>query len=190
MQIVSFGHRKTTGKDTSARFLANMYRTTHPGSNVIKSAFAIKLYDICYQLYGWTGFNTYEYYQEHPQYKESLLPILGKTVRQILIEIGIKVREVYEATWIDYLLQHKKADLLIISDLRFPNEFDAIKNMGGYCIHIDRPSIEHTDDEADTALANYGEWDDEIINDGTPGQLYIKVQQVCSKLLKTNLKED
>lgn len=164
MKVIAFGHRKYTGKDSAARFL-QIHLNGSSKHSVKKRGFADKLKDIAHELYHWDGMKPKEYYEIYPDRKNEILPTIKKTVRQIWIELGIKMREIYEDTWIKCALL-EDCNILLISDLRFPNEFDAIKKMGGYCIRIKRPSIPDTDDVADNALKNCVTWDDTIINDG------------------------
>ncbi len=187
MYIIGIGHRKYTGKSTAARFLATQYRLHNKGSNVIIRPFAWKLKEISYELYHWCGMKSPEYYEEHPEDKEDYLDLIGKSVRQIWIEIGNKLRDVYIGTWLDYLLNGTKADLLIIPDVRYNNEATAIKAKGGFLIRIDRPDIPHTDDIADVALASYNDWDAIITNDGDIGSLFANIISVVENLLKIEL---
>jgi hypothetical protein len=135
---------------------------------VISKGFANKLKDIAYALYAWAGHKSPEHYESHELDKDEILDLVGKSVRQIWIEIGMKFREIYSGTWIDYLLQTNSADLLIVPDVRFPNEIDAIHNRGGKCIKIIRPNIPDTHDVADDALNHYdNHWDAIITNDSS-----------------------
>lgn len=58
----------------------------------------------------------------------------------------------------------------IVTDVRFPNEADAIKSKGGIVIRIERPSIiteTPSTHESETALDSYKNFDCLLINDGT-----------------------
>lgn len=84
----------------------------------------------------------------------------------------------------------------IITDVRFPNEVDAIKERGGIVIRVNRPKIKVvTDDlvtdiihnsknfgivehESETALDQYKEFDHIITNDGTINDLVNKLQKI------------
>lgn len=184
MKIIAFGHRKFVGKDIAAKFLLTEYKITNPNLTVTKKAFADKLKDIAHQIYWWAGLQPKEYYEINPKDKSNVLPLLNKTVRQIWIEIGMKFREIYSDTWIDNILVGTKADILIITDLRFPNEFNKIKEKGGYCVRIDRWSVPPTNDEADFALAQCLGWDYVIENDSTLKNLHNEVMEMSKELLK------
>lgn len=179
MKIIAFGHQKQVGKDESAKFL---YRHARMNSKKIikKESFADELYRICFELYHFFGFRTKEYYDQNPSEKEKVLPVIGKTPRVILIEVGLKMREVYEDTWIDYVLsQAKNVDLLIIADLRYPNEFEKVRSYGGVCVKVidDKTNVDRSD-KADQALVNETRWDCIIENTGTLAQLAEKVEEL------------
>ena len=187
MKIIAFGHKKNVGKDTAARFLASEFRLKYKGSQVIKKGFADKLKDIAHQLYGWAGVKSKEHYDINYNEKEEFIPIIGKTVRQIWIEIGNNIRDVYLHTWVDNVLKGTSCDLLAIYDLRYPNESYAIQNLGGFCVRIDRSSIEPTSDIADNALDKFDNWDAVIENNGDLKEFYSNVIWCCEKLLEVKL---
>jgi hypothetical protein len=62
----------------------------------------------------------------------------------------------------------------IVTDVRFPNEFDGIKQRGGIVIRVNRPGINTGDHPSETALDNHV-FDYTITNDGTLEELEQKV---------------
>ena len=66
----------------------------------------------------------------------------------------------------------------IITDVRFPNEADRIKEHGGILIRIDRRDIPRMDHESETAMDDYHDWDYLIQNDGTIEELFESVEEV------------
>lgn len=194
MKIIAFGHRKRTGKDTIAKAFEHTLSEKMGKNFVRKIAFADPLYQICHELYSWDGFGTKEDYDLGFKDKTVLLPNIGKTPRQILIEMGTPaIRQVvYERTWIDCALKNQPPDikLLLISDLRFPNEFDAVKEAGGVCVRVDRPAIEPTEDIADSALASETRWDCILVNDGSIRRLVYSAATALSEYLERRLIND
>lgn len=67
----------------------------------------------------------------------------------------------------------------IVTDMRFPNELEAIKSRGGLTIRLERPQLIKRDFEhaSETALDN-AEFDVVIQNDGTINELIDKVREV------------
>jgi hypothetical protein len=155
------------------------------GSNIQHHGFADKLKDICHQLYGWAGLQDREYYETPDTYrlKDEILPALGKSPRRIWIEFATLVaREVYPYTWVDYLQQTVVADIVIIRDLRFPNEADRIHDHGGYVFKIERPGIVHTPDIADDPLEDYEKWDAVLQNNATLADFHKLIFTLGEKL--------
>lgn len=184
MHIIGLGHQKQTGKNTFADIL---YVNLNEHVSVRITAFARKLYDICHDLYGWAGFKDYEFYQINPEEKKRFLPKIGKTVRDILIDFGTKAvrNNVYGGTWVDYVLEQKwKVDFLLITDVRFPNEIQAIQQKGGTLIKVTRPNLEVPTDIADTALNDFDGWDKIIENNGTRLDLSFQAQDYAKVLLR------
>lgn len=187
MKVIAFGHRRRTGKDQAAKFLLTILRLARPGLKIAKTSFAYKLKDVCHQIYSWAGMKSPEFYESNGEEKEKVLKPIGKSPRQIWIEFGTPaVREiVYDRTWVDYTLKSNKADVLIITDLRFPNEMNAVQNLDGVCIRIDRASAPRSDDVADSALSRVPihMWDRIIPNNESLDVLYKQMKQLAGEIV-------
>ena len=68
----------------------------------------------------------------------------------------------------------------IITDLRFPNEIEAIVERKGITIRVNRPGISLLDHPSETSLDN-AEFDYTIVNDSTIEDLVIKVREILVK---------
>jgi len=66
----------------------------------------------------------------------------------------------------------------ILTDVRFPNEVEAIKNRGGIVIRVNRLNLPKSNHISETALDNYTDFDYVIENDGTIKQLIEKVKNI------------
>lgn len=97
-----------------------------------------------------------------------------------------------DATFVDYKpkkLSEYNPSKWIISDVRFPNEIEAIKDRNGIIIRINRhnhpndinPNTEHISEKA---LDDYDNFDYIINNDGTIEELTFKVREI---LIKENI---
>lgn len=187
MLVIGFGHRRKMGKDTAANFLAGHIRMTTKRRLVNRARFASKIKAIAYDLYGWAGIQDEEYYEEHPEAKDTILPLLGnKTVRDVWIAIGEFFRVVYPETWVRYpFARYVNSDFLIISDVRHPNEGDAIIQSGGYVFKVENPRITIvTDDPVDCDMDNYPRFAGTIINDGDHALLNKRVIETIGGLIK------
>jgi hypothetical protein len=91
----------------------------------------------------------------------------GITVRELLQKVGTAVRnEIHPEFWIRRLLESSKSSkaTLLVPDVRFPNEADAIKNAGGFLIRLEREGAGAGNHISETALDNYDKWDMVIQN--------------------------
>ena len=187
MKIVGIGYKKGSGKDQFATFMHTYIRCTSPGLQVKRVSFADKLKDIAHQLYGWTGLRNGIYYEHHRDEKEVSLRACGKSPRQLWIEVGNKLRDVYPRTWIDFALRGVDADILIISDVRFKNEALAIKRQGGVLVRIDRRDIPLGTDPAEVDLDVWGDWD-LVVNNNRGLKSLNYVAETLSKRLIDDIK--
>ena len=185
--IIGIGHKKQVGKDLLAHFLSDYIYTKYGIATKIVS-FADPLYDTCYRLYGWCGFKTRAYYNMNPHKKNKPLLHIGKTPREILIDLGTKGirQQVWEDTWVQLLLQENKSHrVILVPDVRFPNEARGIRQVGGKLIRVIRPSVADTPDPADCALNGYEGWNYCILNDGTMEDLMLKAREVADGIFNT-----
>lgn len=159
---VSFGHRKRMGKDTAANMMMDILRVTYPNLRIARASFADKIKSIAYDLYKQHGLQPSGYYDQNPEKRNEKLPKLGMTPRELWIKIGTPMFRdmVHQDTWVDYTFQaNRMMDVVIISDLRFANEADAVRSHGGINIKVHRDSVAISNDVADCALDNYDGWD-------------------------------
>jgi hypothetical protein len=174
--FVGLGHYKRTGKDSFADFLIRALYYRRPKLRVMKTSFAWKLKQICFDLYGWAGLREPEFYEttHGAELREVVLEELGKSPREIWIDFGTKaVREnVYERTWLDYLLKSKHdADVVIVPDVRFGNEADAMQAMNATLIKVVRPGYGPGKNKPDRELLGYTGWHNVIGDEGSMGSL-------------------
>lgn len=182
MLYVGFGHRKRVGKTTSSNFLSTSLRCDCPGKQIDVISFADKLKDVSFQLYGWAGLNRGIYYENHPEYREVKLPEIGLSPREIWIGVGNKLREIYPDTWLNYALRGVTADVIIIPDVRYPNEAEAILKSGGRVYKIIRDDAPVGTDVADCALENFQDWTAIIYNNGTLEDLNNDMEALAAEI--------
>lgn len=191
--IIGLGHRKRVGKDTFAGFLDEALSSM--GWWVIKLPFALRMKEVAHDLFQWSGLGDALLYECNQDLKESALPALGKSARQVWIEFADALRAIHPDVWIHNLsaeiswhqqeLRHNKAKrkiAFIIPDVRFPNEAAAIKSWGGLLFKVVRPDAPVGDDIAENALADYTGWDDIINNDAGLGELLAEASWAAQRL--------
>jgi hypothetical protein len=186
-KIIAFAHRRRVGKDTAAKLLDTILRVKKPGIRIAKLSFAAKLKDICHQLFGWAGLQPGIFYEDerNSHLRETILPKIEKSPRQLWIEAGNKMREIYSDVWLDYMLYGMPAvDVLIISDLRFRNEATKVHSLGGQVIKLVRDSAPVSDDTSDCALDGYIDFDKIIENHGDMHDLHSKMETLSEEILE------
>jgi hypothetical protein len=78
--------------------------------------------------------------------KAMIIPLFGKTLGQLQQEIGTKMREVDSDIWIKALFCDLVAcKPIVITDMRFKNEFDHSKKNGFITVRIHREGYVNTD---------------------------------------------
>lgn len=164
--IYAFGHRSRVGKDTCVGFLYTDLRIR--GISVQKISFAFELKMACHTLFGGYGVNHPIYYENHPEDRDKILPDLGMTVVDLWIRFGNDMRAIQESIWIDLALRRDDgtADVILISDCRFPNEVAAIKGLDGKVYKVIRPDVPIRNSVADEALEDFKGWDGMVLNTG------------------------
>jgi hypothetical protein len=168
--IIGIGHRKQQGKDTLAKMIEYQWVI---GAGIV--SFATPIYECCWQLYKHVGFQKKEYYDRNPHEKMALLEN-GKTVRQVLIDVGELMRSYDPDVFVQAALAvHSAYRHIIIPDLRHHNEFKGIKDQGGICVKVVRPGDKEAhgtfNTDIDEILKDETDWDFIIHNDGTKAQL-------------------
>lgn len=170
--IIGLGHTKGVGKDTFAKMLEEQFEKR--GIYARRMAFADPVYEVAYNLFSWAGMKDKAYYDANPAEKGVMLPI-GKTPREILIGIGNGLRDISPDVWIELLLARVEKcadDVVIITDVRYPNEFMQITKRDGVLLHVTRENAPKTSDPADDALLGFEDkWDYVVKNDGSLEEL-------------------
>lgn len=110
--------------------------------------------------------------------KLTVIPWLGITVRELLQKLGTCIREgIDEDFWIKCLFARVDGfQDIIVADVRYPNELQAIKNQGGVVIRINREGAGAGDHHSETSLDDYDGFDLVIDNNGTYEELYNKLK--------------
>lgn len=130
--LVGVGSRARIGKDYAAKELAKYFDLER-----IAFADALKL-DVA-QLFKAHGLDYWGIESE---------PSLKEKVRPLLVEYGMTMRRFNENAWIDRALNKELThQVTLVTDVRFPNEANRIKSLGGYYIEIktDLPPANETE---------------------------------------------
>ena len=135
MKLIGLTGAAGSGKDTAADYLV----TQHAWRKV---SFAQPLKDGLCAMFGWSPDQLND-----RKWKETQLPGIGKSPRQLMQTIGTEWgREmVHPDLWL-LLARRAIEDKLtyrdvVVSDVRFDNEAEMVRSMGGVIVHITRAGI-------------------------------------------------
>ena len=148
-------------------------------------AFAGPLKQACGILFG------FSYDQlHHPIVKEQQDQRWGKSPREILQWLGTDILRThinrdFFIMHMEHRIKQSKADYVVVSDVRFPNEAQFIKSMGGKVVKILRPGASttvHSGHVTEQGIPDY-QVDAFIMNDGTLEEFQNNVKMVIGKVL-------
>lgn len=165
--LIGITGKLNVGKDQFAQYLAEEFRDRGYKPEIKK--FAGKLKAIASLLTGIPA----EKWEDRAFKESSLGPEWDHmSVRSFLQKLGTEaVRDgLYKNAWVNALFADFKEDSCwIVSDMRFPNEMEAIIHHGGICVRVLRETGNTDTHPSETALDGYRM--KEIPNDGTLQQL-------------------
>jgi len=175
--IIGLGYKAKSGKDLVAVHLIREY-------GFIKTAFAETLKNACGEIFHLNK------EQLHGRKKEMIDSYWGVTPRYILQKVGTEcMRNGFaDDIWIKSLHRKilKNPGNYVITDVRFPNEADAVLDWGGKLIRVDRINsgasggIEKHASEV--SLDDYTKWNYILKNDGTVEELFQKIDEVMKSV--------
>ena len=182
VEILGLGVTAQVGKDTAAEYIEENY----PGAHRV--AFADKLKQISIMLFGLSQEQCYG----PVEIKEKIDPRYGLTPREILQALGQKMREIYPDIWVDTVfyttipeLKEQGFDKFIVSDVRYPNEADKVRDREGEVVKIEREAggvsvgAKHT---SETAMLNYTDYFTIVDNNGTLEEFYARIDTLAEEL--------
>jgi hypothetical protein len=151
--VIGLGHKARHGKDSAARILMHAFP-----QSVQRFSFADDLYAVCRVLHGMTT-------KDAP-----LLQRVGVEMRETRDPL-VWIRSVY------HKIVEARPRVAVITDVRFPNELDFVRQLGGVCWKVTRvlpdgsPFVDPSRPAGhitETAL-DHADWDLAIENpDGDP----------------------
>lgn len=129
MKIIGFAGRKWSGKDTSADHLVRKH-------GFVQYAFAAPLKNFCRDIFDLDHDQLYGSKREEVDTRYDLTP------RQLLQKFGSDfLRDMIDKDfWIKFFVRwaNQQTKPIVVSDVRFQNELDIIRSLGGRVVRIDR----------------------------------------------------
>ena len=134
-KIIGIAGRKFSGKDTVAKLFGDL------GYENVKMAGALKGMLRFYLGYIGANQEVIERMIEGDLKEEPSAVLGGKTPRWAMQSLGTEWGRdlIYQNIWVDsFVLRAELFDKVVCSDVRFPNEVDVIRNLGGKVYRIER----------------------------------------------------
>lgn len=172
-RIVGFAGQQGSGKDTCADFLRK--------DGFTKYAFAKPLKQFCQDIFDLS------HDQLHGPDREVIDPRYNMSPRTLLQKLGTDFfRNMIDFDfWVKYFQRWaaNTSDDIVVSDIRFANELNAVREMGGWVFLVRRPKFECSDEpghvsEHANSLIGY---DEVILNDGDLYDLEMKVKSAIKR---------
>jgi len=173
MLLLGITGQAGSGKDTLADKIINKY-------SGVKLAFADPLKLACKELF------QLSHEQLHVRReKEKIDPRWGKTPRELCQIVGTDLLRKYfdEDIFIKSTREKIKKlsqdyKIIIVTDCRFENETQLIRDMGGIIIHLKRPNIKKINDHISENPVKVMNGDIELINNSTIDKLLEEIKMI------------
>lgn len=173
MMIGLYSPAQQSGKSTVANYLVREYGFETRG-------FALALKRMVIDLLNSAGLSPERIGFYMDLGKEDPIPEMGGcSFRYLCQTLGTEWGRTLIAKdlWTNIIVNNpNRPDLLVIDDVRFPNEFDAIKAQGGQVWKVVRPGVTPISDHPSEGLLEGFEFDAEIVNDGSYSDLEMKAE--------------
>jgi len=176
--IIGVTGKKFHGKNTVADF----YVKNH---NFKELSFAEPLKKVCKAMFDFSDEQLYGNLKETIDERWGITPrttfqfvgtdLVRNKIYNILPDIGENFWVKRFEMELSQLLVNEQSRNIIISDVRFPNEAEIIKKLGGIIIKVVRPDIKNNDLHTSENLIDEISADYNIINDGSIDDLYCKL---------------
>lgn len=181
--IIGITGRKRSGKDTIGDYLVKNH-------GFIRIGFADTLKDICRIIFGFSDEQLYGDLKEEvdPYWNHSPREILQKVGTDLFRNHGPKVlKNLDKNIWIRSVqrkienLQKEGHKNFVITDVRFDNELEFIKEVNGVSIKVvrDLENNEFSNHESEISIDKF-ETDHKIINNSTLENLYKNVEAILN----------
>jgi ABC-type oligopeptide transport system ATPase subunit len=166
MKIIGISGKMGSGKSTLAKYIMNNYE------DVVVEKVAADLYGIQDYIYNRLG-----------------LTLKGEKDRDLLIAIGMWGRGISSSLWTDACFNRVSKlsnKVVIIDDIRFPEEAMAVERLGGILVRLDGaqrgPNVDPKSFTSSSECA-LDQWDfkNRISNAGTPEETIEQLKRIINK---------
>lgn len=148
-RLIGISGQLNSGKDEVAKMIVSL--TSRLQHTVIIQGEFVKIGDSPYMTKRFAGklkemtavaLNVPLSQLEDRDYKESVIPRYGITVRKIMQDLGQYMRDtIHPDFWVNLLFDQYNGDSWLLPDMRHVNELERVKSYGGLTIRVDRPEL-------------------------------------------------
>ena len=146
---IAISGKANSGKNTVGKFISGVMDAAY----AVDYAFANPIKELLLNMFPTA--NRSELYGAS-KLRGNLIPGTNTTYRQVLLDLGKLGRSYSENIWInkfeDDYNKHPSAELYLVTDLRFQNEFTALNNKQFILIRVKRKESTVINDESETSL--------------------------------------
>jgi hypothetical protein len=168
--IIGLTGRKGSGKDSACEKTVGWQ----------KLSFAEPVKEICRYVFGLSKRET-----DSPYLKDMPLDRWPfDSPRKLMQVVGTDMfRNAYPDVWVKRFMRTLGSRNVIVTDVRFQNEVDAIKERGGYVVKIVRPNLQKTDLHSSETGIDSLQVDATIVNDLSKDHLHKEFQKFIESVL-------
>jgi hypothetical protein len=177
--VIGFTGRASAGKDTVANYVKKYYARHE--RIAMKIACADPLKKICTEVFGKAyGVNPISFYGTQAEKEAPLEALPNWTGRRILQYIGTEgFRHIDDEVWprlmiaeARHMLSNDLADMILVADVRFLSEAEAIKKAGGIVVRVKRPEADAVS-SAHASETQLAEIKEDYVIDNQGRELYL-----------------
>lgn len=157
MKFIAISGKRRSGKSTLAEELHKKY-------SYIPLHVATPLKQMCKEQFGLSEDQVNGAHKETPTVYRAGGKFL--TPRDIMIHIGATYRQVDSNFWVNKLIllasSFPEGSIIVVPDVRFKNEIEALKKHGAYLVRLERDEAltgTYINDPSETELDSYQGWD-------------------------------
>lgn len=165
--IALAAHAPGSGKTTIARIFE--------GEGFVRLPFAEPVKQMAAALLEGLGIEPEQVHNYLYVDRAALIPVLEVSGRRLLQTLGTEWgrRQIHPEIWVRHWqrrvqLCRAAGQRVVVDDIRFPNEADAVCQLGGQVWLVDRPGVEyHGGHASEGGLQTYAGFSRVLVNDGT-----------------------
>jgi hypothetical protein len=176
-RLIGIGGRLRSGKDTVADYLVERQEFTKEWmSRPLDDA--MKILDPLIQMPGQEGatFQRYTWLRGHSDYTEAKKnPEVRRFLQVLGTDFGRKM--IHEDVWVNIAAKSiqellDRGEHVVLTGVRFPNELEMIKRLGGDTWWIERPGVDTSSEHESEQALKWSDFDLPMINNSTLTDLY------------------